>query len=361
MQPYVPVHLGLTFAIFAAAIAPASDLPNPFRRFDVNDDNKITREEAPENVRDRIFPRFDANGDGFLDLAELRNVTGSSAKKRATTDGTPPSREPAVVETHGLVETMLALEYASGADYGDKHGKLDVYLPKGRSNFPFIVFYHGGGLTQGDKGALVHVANRFVMHGFGVAAVNYRLAPEVQYPAFVEDSSKALRYIYDFLPKWGGDRDRIYLSGGSAGGYLSISLTLNERHLKDVGLSQSNIRASAPISALMDVALAGPRLSVVWKDDPATIKDASPMTYVRADAPPMLIMFADGETEDRHSQNVRMYEALKAEGAKVRMKELRNRTHTTIRPNFSREGDPALAAMLDFLAENGAPSNPLRP
>ncbi len=49
MQPYVPVRSSLIFAIFAAAIAPASDLPNPFRRFDVNDDNRITRKRRSGN------------------------------------------------------------------------------------------------------------------------------------------------------------------------------------------------------------------------------------------------------------------------------------------------------------------------
>ncbi len=68
----------------STGVAAASDLPNPFRR-------------------------FDSNGDGFLDLAELRKATQNTSKKRATSDGVTPSKKPAVVETHGLVETMLDL------------------------------------------------------------------------------------------------------------------------------------------------------------------------------------------------------------------------------------------------------------
>lgn len=351
---------GMLAMILAAGMPAAqSKLPNPFNRFDANGDGKLTADEVPENVRARIFPRFDANNDGVLDLAELTEVAKNTSPRRPTTSGVVPSRVRVEVETHGLVEIIADLDYATGPEYGDQRGKLDVYLPKGRKNFPFIIFYHGGGLSNGSKASLEHIAKRFAMEGFGVAAPNYRLAPEFQYPAFIEDAARAFRYIYDHLPEYGGDRERIYVSGGSAGGYLSALLTLNEHFLKQQGLSDDNIRAAMPISGLMDVSRAGARVGVVWDDDPQTVKDASPMTHVRADAPPILIMFADGETEDRHEQNVLMYNALKKTGhPNVAMEELKDRTHNTIAPNLPREGDQALVALLEFMKQHGAEPAP---
>ena len=67
--------------------------------------------------------------------------------------------------------------------------KLDLYLPKGRRKLPFLIIFHGGGLTKGDKAAMKRIAERFAMEGFGVAAPNYRLAPESPYPAFIEDAA----------------------------------------------------------------------------------------------------------------------------------------------------------------------------
>ena len=353
---------GILTLLIVVALPAADKLPSPFNRFDTNGDGRLDKAEVPDNVRSRVFPRFDANKDGVLDRDELLEVVNKTSPQRPTTSGVVPSRTRAEVETYGKVEIIKDVDYATGPEYRDNRGKLDVYLPKGRKDFPFLIFYHGGGMSKGNKAAMERIAKRFVMEGFGVAAPNYRLAPEFQYPAFIQDAARAFRYIYDHLPEYGGDRERIYVSGGSAGGYLTALLTLNARFLKAVGLSDKNIGASLPISGLMDVSRAGARLGVVWDDDPKTVKDASPMAHVRKDAPPILIMFADGETEDRHEQNVLMYEALKKAGhPDVAMKELKDRTHTTIAPNLPRKGDEALVTLLDFLKNHGARNEPLGP
>ncbi|MCP5109523.1 MAG: alpha/beta hydrolase fold domain-containing protein [bacterium] len=363
MKPmYWKASLLAIVAVAASVVSAQDKLPAPFHRFDGNSDGRLDMDEVPENVRQRVFPRFDANGDGVLDAVELKKVVENRQQKRPTTDGVAPSRERVEVATHGLVQITRDVDYATGPAYGDIRGKLDLYLPKGRKDFPFIIIFHGGGLTNGSKASMEHIAKRFAMEGFGVAAPNYRLAPEVQYPAFIEDAAKAFRYIYDHLPEYGGDRDRLYVSGGSAGGYLTALLTLDERYLKAQGLSPANVHASMPISGLMDVSRAGARVGVVWDDDPRTVKEASPMTYVRKGAPPILIMFADGETEDRHQQNVLMYEALEKAGhPDVAMIELRNRTHNTIAPNLPRPGDQALVGLLEFMKQRGARNEPLAP
>lgn len=164
------------------------------------------------------------------------------------------------------------------------------------------------------------------------------------------------------MPEFGGDHDRMFLTGGSAGGHLVSLLTLDERYLKKHGLSDKNIRAALPISGLMDVTHAGPsRIGVVWDDTPQVLKEASPLTYVRSDAPPILIMFADGETKDRARQNHQMYEALKQAGLNaLDIKVLKDRTHNNIRSNLSKAGDPGLLEMLAFMKKYGANNVPAR-
>ncbi|MEO1994403.1 MAG: hypothetical protein ABGZ17_03925 [Planctomycetaceae bacterium] len=90
---------------------------------------------------------------------------------------------------------------------------------------------------------------------------------------------------------------------------------------------------------LSDVSRAGPqRVGTVWDDDPATLKKASPLSYVRSDAPPILIMYAGGETPERAKQNRDIFTALERAGyPSVEIKMLKDRTHNTIRPNLARK------------------------
>ena len=133
-------------------------------------------------------------------------------------------------------------------------------------------------------------------------------------------------------------------------------LTLDERFLLRQGLKGSNIRGAIPISGLMDVTRTGQlRRGKVWDDSPEVMKRASPLTWVRKDAPPILILFADGETPERARQNRQVYEALRKTGHQdVTMQILANRSQISMRHILSIEGDPGLLAMLAFIMKHTA-------
>ena len=218
------------------------------------------------------------------------------------------------------------------------------------------MLFRSGGLHGGDKSKALDVARRFAIEGFGVVAANYRLSPAVKFSAHIEDVATAFRWTYDHLAKYGGDRERIFVTGGSAGGQLTILLTLDERYLKRHDLTSNNIRAALPISGLMDVSRAGPsRLGTVWDDDPTTLKKASPLSYVRKDARPILIMYADGESPERVRQNLAMFDEMQEVGhRRMEIKVLKDRRHNTIRPNLAKRDDPGLQTMLAFMKKHSA-------
>ena len=332
-------------------------LPIQLARFDKDGDGKISAAEMPAKARSRLLSRYDKNKDDVLDVAELRALVADrreqkgkrkkpARREKRSTDPTPDAR----------VRVIKDVAYTDEGTAADSLRKLDLYLPKDRKGFPIVLWIHGGGLHAGDKVKSAAVAERLVLHGFGVVSTNYRLSPAVKFPAHIEDVATAFRWVHDHVREYGGDRDRLFVTGGSAGGYLTILLTLDERYLKGKGLSSKNIRAAIPISGLMDVSRAGPgRLGAVWDDDPETLKEASPLSYARADAPPILIMFADGETPERARQNREMFDALHKMGhPNLEIKVLKDRTHNTIRPNLAKEGDPGLLAMLQFMSQHGA-------
>ena len=328
-------------------------LPGKVAALDKNGDGILSAEELPPGARKKILPEFDLNKDNALDALELRAWLLSKTGGKS-----PPAR---IVETNGKITVKKDIEYASGKSYEKKWGKLDLYLPVKAENFPVLIFLHGGGMQAGDKSKLDQVGRRFALHGIAIVAPNYRLSPTVKYPAHIEDTARAFRWTWDNIASHGGAREKIFVAGGSAGGHLSMLLSLDESFLIKQGLRSSNIRGSIPISGLMDVTRTGPlRRGKVWENSVEVMKKASPLTWVRKDAPPILVLFADGETPERARQNRQVYEALKKAGhPDVKMQILADRTHNTIRPNMSREGDPALLAMLAFI-EKHAVQKPAR-
>ncbi len=322
-------------------------LPARVAELDKNGDGKISAEELPPGARKKLLPEFDLNNDKVLDALEIRAYLLS--KK-----GEKPSA--AKVNTNGEVTTRKNIVYASGAGYEKDLGKLDLYLPGRKKKFPVLLFIHGGGLHAGDKSNLGQVGRRFALHGIAVVAPNYRLSPAVKYPAHIEDVARAFRWTWDHIASHGGDREKIFVAGGSSGGHLTMLLALNERYINKLGLKGSSIRGAIPISGLMDVTRTGPlRRGKVWEDSSEVMKKASPLTWVRKDAPPILVLFADGETPERARQNRQVYEALRKTGhPDVKLQVLADRTHNSIRPNLSNEGDPALLAMLAFLETHSA-------
>jgi acetyl esterase/lipase len=129
--------------------------------------------------------------------------------------------------------------------------KLDIYVPDGlKSPAPVILFFYGGNWQSGSKEDYLAFGEAFASEGFIVAIADYRLYPAVKFPAFLEDGAKAVRFIHDKVDIYGGDSQRIFLAGHSAGAYNAIMLISDRHYLKDVGADVSWVRGA--------IGLAGP-------------------------------------------------------------------------------------------------------
>ena len=108
---------------------------------------------------------------------------------------------------------------------------LDIFSPKKPGKHPVMVMIHGGGWRIGDKANRAmtrHKAPHFVDHGFVYASVNYRLSKtrdDPKHPAHVQDIAKALAWIHDHVGEYGGDPDRIFVMGHSAGAHLAALIS----------------------------------------------------------------------------------------------------------------------------------------
>lgn len=131
------------------------------------------------------------------------------------------------LHAQGVYKTDKDFSYVSDEEtdaYRKERCKLDVYYPVDKKDFPTIVWFHGGGLEGGGK----HIPQELMNRGFAVVAVNYRLSPKAQNPAYIEDAAAAVAWTFSHIEEFGGSKDKIFVSGHSAGGYLSLMLAMDK-------------------------------------------------------------------------------------------------------------------------------------
>ena len=120
--------------------------------------------------------------------------------------------------------------------YG-KHERqvLDVVHLEGAKDCPVILFFHGGSWRWGRKDYHRTIGKQFAQAGVVFATANYRLYPEVRFPAFPEDAVLAVKWIRDNIAKYGGNPKKIFLMGHSSGAHSMALVGLDESYLKKVG------------------------------------------------------------------------------------------------------------------------------
>jgi acetyl esterase/lipase len=151
---------------------------------------------------------------------------------------TPASVSAADLQTH------KDLPYA---DNEDSHQKLDVYAPADARNCPVVVWIHGGGWRQGDKGPVQRKPQAFADKGCLFVSINYRLVPQATIKEMTGDVAKAIRWVHDHAREFGGDGNSLFVMGHSAGAHLAALVCTDDRYLKAEGLPLSVVKGCVPI------------------------------------------------------------------------------------------------------------------
>ncbi|MGY1737541.1 alpha/beta hydrolase fold domain-containing protein [Geodermatophilus sp. SYSU D00684] len=222
--------------------------------------------------------------------------------------------------------------------------ELDLYLPPGDGPHPVALFLHGGGWRLGSRhsGGPAFpgrtLFERVAAAGIAVASADYRLSGEARWPAQLSDAKAAVRWLRARADELGVDPDRVAAWGESAGGHLAELLGL----VTDPAL-EGDVGVTGPSSAVVAVAawyapadLAGfagdagadpadatTREAQLLGAPPASVPDAarqaSPVTHVRADAPPFLLLHGTGDRFVPCVQSERLAEGLRDVGADVEL------------------------------------------
>lgn len=198
-------------------------------------------------------------------------------------------------------------------------------IRSGRKTFPTIVWFHGGGLEGGGK----HVPEMFMNQGFAVVAVNYRLSPKAQNPAYTEDAAAAVAWAYKHIEEYGGSPRRVFVTGHSAGGYLTLMVGLDKSYLQEYGVDADSIAAYLPISG-QTVTHFTIRKERSLPEGIPVIDQYAPCNKARKDTPPFVLITGDRNLEmaDRYEENALLASVLKNIGnKKVSLYELQGFDH----------------------------------
>ncbi|MBG9377987.1 alpha/beta hydrolase fold domain-containing protein [Panacibacter sp. DH6] len=207
--------------------------------------------------------------------------------------------------------------YADSANTGDAYiaerCKLDLYYPADKKGYATIVWFHGGGITGGNKEIPEQLKNK----GYAVAGVGYRLSPKAKAPAYIEDAAAAVAWVFKHIQEYGGSDKLIFISGHSAGGYLGMMVTLDKQYLQRYTIDANKIAGLIPFSgqAITHFTI---RQERGIKATQPIIDTFAPLYHVRADAPPVLLITGDREMElyGRYEENAYLARMMKLAGHK---------------------------------------------
>jgi len=209
--------------------------------------------------------------------------------------------------------TEANLPYRTGelTDYMQERCRLDVYHPVGKEGYATVVWFHGGGLTGGNREIPGALRNK----GIAVIAVNYRLSPRAKAPTYIEDAAAAVAWTFRHIAEYGGATNRIFVSGHSAGGYLTSMVGLDKRWLKAEGVDADAIAGLIPFSGQC-ITHFTVRAERGISDKQPIVDDLAPLYHVRKDAPPLLLITGDRNLEmlGRYEENAYLWRMMKVVG-----------------------------------------------
>ena len=255
---------------------------------------------------------------------------------------TPPESTSIAPRVHevGKARILRDISYAASPDpAGRSRQSLDLYLP-GADKPPLVIFVHGGFWTLSDDNYRIgpSLAETLQPTGIAVGLVRYRLAPTFRHPTQARDVAAAVAYLIRQAKQYGYDPKRVFLAGHSAGAHLAALVALDPGYLAPHGLGPNALAGVIAFSGIYDlrdsttlVRNARRAIRQAFGEDPAILASASPIKKAREDAPPFLILSAEGDIPGFQIGARRFADALRAAGhAKVTQHIIRDLDHFSI-------------------------------
>lgn len=222
--------------------------------------------------------------------------------------------------------TVHDIAYTTKTDaYAQSRLKLDIHYPTNASGCKVVVWYHGGGLTGGSKELPAQLCNKDLV----VVGVNYRLLPKVTIDTCLDDCAEALAWVVRNIGRFGGDKHKIFVSGHSAGGYITLMLGLDKHWLARYGVDADSLAGLLPLSAQCISHFSYRKMHGIGNLQP-TIDAYAPLYHVRKLAEPVVLTTGDRDVEifGRYEENAYLWRMLRLTGnERVKLLEIGGHGH----------------------------------
>ncbi len=189
-------------------------------------------------------------------------------------------------------KTAKDIIYSNADAYALERCRLDVYHPQDGKDCPVVVWFHGGGLTGGER----YIPSELKESGIVVVSAGYRLLPKASIDQCIDDAAAAVAWTWNNVASFGGDPRKIFVAGHSAGGYLADLIGLDKHWLAKYGVDADSLRAIVPFSGQVVTHYNVRKLRGIKPTQPV-IDEYAPLFHVRADAPPIVIISGDRNSE----------------------------------------------------------------
>jgi acetyl esterase/lipase len=264
----------------------------------------------------------------------------------------------------GIVYQGETKSVANGATLAEQ--KLDVYVPKRikkGEDLPVLIFVHGGNWNEGRRGLYKWFGGRLARKGMMAVIIDYPLSPAAQYDDMAQSTAQAIAWVSKHAAEYGGNPDRIFVSGHSAGGHLSALVALDGRYLEKAGVDTNVLKGAVMIDAAgLDMytylknengLVEEPTYAQSFTTSPAEWKKASPIFYITPKQLPMLI-FQGGRTYPSiERSNARFIKELNRQGAQVEFKLLPRKKHVPMITQFLNPFNKQYGEIIRFMNRGG--------
>ncbi|MES2782736.1 MAG: alpha/beta hydrolase [Pseudomonadota bacterium] len=239
--------------------------------------------------------------------------------------------------------------------YGDDARQmLDIYAPteKAGAERPVLIFFHGGAWRDGERDGYGFLGRAFAARGFVTVIADYRKAPTVRFPAFVEDTADAIAWVHGNIAKHDGDARRIFLMGHSAGAHIAMMTALDPQWLAANNLKPDVIKGVIGLAGPYDFLPLTTESSKIALGQWPDLTETQPITYARGDAPPLLLLTGDKDTVVKPRNSRVLSARIEELGGKQSLKIYPGVDHADIIMAIARpfrKKAPVIADVVDFI------------
>ncbi len=236
--------------------------------------------------------------------------------------------------------------------------KLDIYSPnlklEAQATKPLkvVIFYYGGSWDSGERGDYKFVGEALASMGYIVVIPDYRVYPDVLFPALMEDPALAAKWVKDNINRYQGDANQVFLAGHSAGAHIAVMMAVNAEYLAKQSLKPTDFVGVIGLAGPYDfLPLKSARLKTIFGSDAEQLK-SQPINFVDGNNPPMLLAVGlkDGTVWPRNSYN--LAEKIKKNSGLVQVVKFENYGHIDMAAKLAkplRGNGELLKVVIDFI------------